>query len=68
MYLINKDETEHTGQVSLISLNTVLSLLLSTSCVMPFEFLSCLGVVCVEDVPGALLGLFPCWRLFQKAI
>lgn len=75
MYLINKDETEHTGQVSLNCFITVFLIVVLFS----FQFLvSCceflflhplfLGVVRVEDVPGALLGLLPCWRLFQKAI
>jgi hypothetical protein len=26
------------------------------------------GVVCVEDVPGAKLGLLPCWGLLQEAV
>lgn len=50
------------------------SQLSSVSCLMlfylPLLFVHplFLGVVRVEDVPGALLGLLPCWRLFQKAI
>lgn len=71
MYLINKDETEHTGQVSVEYF----------MCFLPFFFFfyltlsSCpsvrppvLGVICVEDVPRALLGFLPSWWLFQEAI
>lgn len=67
MYLINKDETEHTGQVRLKYFGFFF---------FHFQFLthsvsSCfpaLGVIRVEDVSRALLGLFPSWWLFQKAI
>lgn len=66
MYLINKDETEHTGQVRFkhfwvffFHFQFLISL---------FSCFSVSGVIRVEDVPGAVLGLFPCWRLFQKAI
>lgn len=89
MYLINKDETEHTGQVSLIRFITVfffflllLRFPLTENRICYFQCLvpccirlwnlvltsSVLGVIRLEDVPGALLGLLPCWRLFQKAI
>lgn len=65
MYLINKDETEHTGQVG-----PTLSQLLVPRTQAVFDVLppSVLGVVRVEDVPGALLGLLPRWRLFQEAV
>lgn len=70
MYLINKDETEHTGQVSLDSWyhsfrTEKISKRLSLKAHITF---SVSGVICVEDVPRALLGFLPCWRLFQKAI
>lgn len=79
MYLINKDETEHTGQVSLItfikfstdwryrvcSFHFLISCCVVWNAVLTF---SVSGVICLEDVPGALLGLLSCWRLFQKAV
>lgn len=86
MYLINKDETEHTGQVSLdcfatgvlfyyqdsywlITKSAPLSFCVHTPLVLVLVLTSSvLGVIRVEDVPGALLGLLPCWWLFQKAI
>ncbi|CAG00547.1 unnamed protein product, partial [Tetraodon nigroviridis] len=55
MYLINKDETEHTGQVRLkhfwvffFHFQFLISL---------FSCFSVSGVIRVEDVPGAVLGL-----------
>lgn len=66
MYLINKDETEHTGQVRLRYLWVCLffpSFSVSNQPGFFFCFVcfSVLGVIRVEDVPGALLGLFPRW-------
>lgn len=81
MYLINKDETEHTGQVSL-SVGLCVrgtkcltfcshSFQLAVSSFLPLSWFllsSVPGVICVEDVPGASVGLLPCWGLFQEAI
>jgi hypothetical protein len=78
MYLINKDETEHTGQVWSLSPFCPLSpekMLLVISGTKGYYILTrlfvCLlrlGVIRVEDVPGEAMGLFPRWRLFQKAV
>lgn len=71
MYLINKDETEHTGQVSLHFWYHGFSTEKISKCLSPKAraITFCVsGVVRVEDVPRALLGFLPCWRLFQKAI
>lgn len=68
MYLINKDETEHTGQVGLdlwLCLPASGAERQTVSHALP---LSVLGIICVEDVPRALLGLLSCWRLFQKTV
>lgn len=59
MYLINKDETEHTGQVRLKYLGFFFfHFQFLTVCVLLFHVL---GVIRVEDVSRALLGLFPSW-------
>lgn len=33
-----------------------------------FPFISSTGVVCVEDVSGAMLGFLSSWRLFQETV
>lgn len=71
MYLINKDETEHTGQVSVDSWYHSFRTEKISKCLSVKAHaitFSASGVIRVEDVPRALLGLLPCWRLFQKAI
>lgn len=83
MYLINKDETEHTGQVSKyrdwfktnidVSKTKVQASLVFFG-IVNFEsrYSPTLhhfsGVIRVEDVPGTMLGLLPCWRLLQEAV
>lgn len=83
MYLINKDETEHTGQVSKyrdwfetnidVSKTKVQASLVFFG-IVNFESRHSptlhhfSGVICVEDVPGTMLGLLPCWRLLQEAV
>lgn len=67
MYLINKDETEHTGQVSVsksLSLCEPLMCLCNTLNNVPSTPSLPSGVLCMEDVPGEMLGLLPSWRLF----
>lgn len=61
MYLINKDETEHTGQVGVILRRSTYFVLLSPF-LFPFSSFSVpVGILCVENVPGALLGFLPSW-------
>lgn len=72
MYLINKDETEHTGQVRICTdyFQCVFRYWIYKTLKRSFVVVGCLlsGVICLEDVPGAVLGLLPCWRLFQEAV
>lgn len=70
MYLINKDETEHTGQVRWRS-KPVLSnkTKMTIKVMLPLCFFRfSTGVLCMEDVSGEMLGLLPCWRLFPQTI
>ncbi len=65
MYLINKDDTEHTGQVRHVKMfitdkHKKQSKYNRRVCVT--------GIIRVEDVPGEMLGFLPCWRLLQKTI
>lgn len=80
MYLVNKDETEHTGQVRL-HLHLVFiytqALFICSFKHFPFfqvcwksvsVFFSSTGIICVEDVSGAMLGFLSGWRLFQETV
>lgn len=68
MYLINKDETEHTGQVGITVHRPPYFVILPPFLFTLSAFSVPVGILCVENVPGAMLGLLPSWRLFQKAI
>ncbi len=92
MYLINKDVTEHTGQVQLamnLYWKQIFGPFQSERCVLNdtlkwettdkrtlrytiYYKMNCdcitTGIIRVEDVPGTLLGVLSCWRLFPETV